>query len=182
MNNTMGGRNVTHSYIHTKNFIYHSPKGTLAMTTSKNQKIRRGDIFYIIGDPDQPPVGSEIWSDRAGLIVSNNGTNMASDAVEIVYLSTSENKRISPSHIHVTSGNKKALALCEQIHTVDKSRLTDLIGRATDEEMENITDALLFSLQINTGRNPQGLFHKWENYVRKYNIFSDKKSLSQFAK
>lgn len=150
------------------------------MAYQKQQKIRRGDIFYIIGDPDNPPVGSEIWSDRAGLIVSNDGTNMASGAVEVVYLSTSENKRLSPSHIYVTSGNKRTMALCEQIHTVDKSRLTDYIGHATDEEMENIADALLFSLQINTGRNPQGLFRKWENYIRKYNILSENKPSIKF--
>lgn len=134
-----------------------------------NEKsIKRGDIFYIIGDPENPPIGAEIWSDRAGLIVSNDAICKSSDALEIVYVSTSQHKRLSPSHIRVTSGNKKAIALCEQVHTVDKSRLTDYFGHATDEEMQDVDAGILFGLGINRGCNPQGIFRKWENYIRKY--------------
>lgn len=132
--------------------------------------IKRGDIFYIVGDPENPPIGSEIWSDRAGLIVSNDAICKSSNALEIVYVSTSKNKRLSPSHIEVTSGNKKAIALCEQVHTVDKSRLTDYFGHATDEEMNDVDAGILFGLGINHGRNPQGIFRKWENYIRKYKL------------
>lgn len=145
------------------------------MTTTNNIKnrISRGDIFYIDGDPNNPPIGAEMWSDRAGLIVSNNGINNHSDAVQIVYLSTSKKKHLSPTHVSVTSGNKTAIAICEQIHTVDKSRLKDYFGSATESEMKEIDEALLFGLQINTGRNPQGIFRKWENYLRKYKILTE---------
>lgn len=139
---------------------------------SNKRQIHRGDIFYIIGDPNNPPIGSEIWSDRAGLIVSNDGINKTSNAVEIVYLSTSKSKRLSPSHIPVQSGNKTALAICEQIHTVDISRLTDYMGHVSDEEMENVDAGCLFGLQINHGRNPQGIFRKWENYLRTYDVLT----------
>ncbi len=134
------------------------------------KSIKRGDIFYIVGDPENPPIGSEIWSDRAGIIVSNDAICKSSNALEIVYVSTSKNKKLSPSHIEVTSGNKKAIALCEQVHTVDKSRLTDYFGHATDEEMDDVDAAILFGLGINHGRNPQGIFRKWENYIRKYKL------------
>jgi len=70
----------------------------------------------------------------------------------------------------VTSGNKKAIALCEQVHTVDKSRLTDYFGHATDDEMQDVDAGILFGLGINHGRNPQGIFRKWENYIRKYKL------------
>lgn len=128
--------------------------------------IHRGDIFYIVGDPSQPPVGAEIWPDRMGLIISNEALNATSKAVEIVYLSTSPRKKPSPTHVCVTSDTKKATAMCEQIHTVDKSRLKDFIGSIPPEEMKDIEEALLFSLQINTGRNPQGIFKKFERQLQ----------------
>lgn len=128
----------------------------------------RGDIFYIKDSDSQQPVGAEIWPNRAGLIISNDALNKSSGVVEIVYLSTSPRKRPSPTHVPVNSGTKKAIAMCEQIHTVDKSRLTDKIDHITDEEMVDIEEALLFSLQINTGRNPQGIFKKFERQLALY--------------
>lgn len=134
------------------------------------RNLKRGDIFYIVGDPDNPPVGAEIWSDRAGLVVSSDPINKTSNAIEIVYVSTSQTKRLSPTHIPVTSGNKKAIAICEQVHTVDISRLTDYFGTATEEEMKDVDAGIMFGLGINRGTNPQGIFRKWENYMRKYHL------------
>ena len=133
-----------------------------------NRNIKRGDIFYITDNPNRPETGAEIWANRPGLIVSNNVLNKTSQVVQIVFLSTSERKKPSPTHIPVTSGNKIATALCEQIHTVDKSRLTDYIGSATPEEMNDVDEAMLFALQINHGKNPQGIFKKYEKQIMKY--------------
>lgn len=133
-----------------------------------NRDIKRGDIFYITDNPNKPETGAEIWANRPGLIVSNNVLNKTSQVVQIVFLSTSNRKKPSPTHTNVTSGNKTAMALCEQIHTVDKSRLTDYIGSATPEEMNGVDEAMLFALQINHGKNPQGIFKKYEKQVTKY--------------
>ena len=103
-----------------------------------NKDIKRGDIFYITDDPTRPAIGAEIWSDRPAIIVSNNVLNRTSNAIQIVYLSTSEKKKPSPTHVQVTSGTKKATAMCEQIHTVDISRLTDYIGTVPEEEMDDV--------------------------------------------
>ena len=123
-----------------------------------NRDIKRGDIFYIIDNPDKPETGAEIWANRPGLIVSNNALNKTSQVVQIVFLSTSNRKRPSPTHTNVTSGTKIAMALCEQIY----------IGTATPEEMNNVDEALLFALQINHGKNPQGIFKKYEKYLQTY--------------
>lgn len=130
--------------------------------------IKRGDIFYIVDDPNHTAIGAEIWADRPGLIVSNNVLNKTSNAIQIVYLSTSDRKKPSPTHVPVTSGTKTATALCEQIHTVDVSRLTDYIGTISDDEMNDVDGALLFALQINRGKNPQGIFKKYEKQLLKY--------------
>lgn len=164
---TQRGQFVHATTYHSKN----SKTGAyLSMTTTPNKTIKRGDIFYIIGDPENPPVGAEIWSDRAGIIVSNDTICKTSHAVEIVYISTSTTKRLSPTHIPVTSGNKQAIAICEQVHTVDVSRLTDYFGHITDEEMIDVENGILFGHGINRGRNPQGIFRKWENYIRTYHL------------
>lgn len=131
---------------------------------------KRGDLFYITENPNQPPIGKEIWSNRVGLIVSSDALNKNAGFVKVVYVSTSPQKRkkLSPTHIPVQSGTKIATAMCEQIHTVDNSRLQNKIGHVPEEQMQEINEGLLFGLGINSGTNPQGIFHKWENYLRTY--------------
>lgn len=137
-----------------------------------DHQIQRGDIFYVKDSEKHKPTGYEMWSNRPALIVSNDALNHTSQGVSVVYLSTSPKKRLSPTHVEVTSGNKKAMALCEQVHPVDISRLRNYIGTATDDEMKEVDMALMFHLGINHGTNPQGIFKKWENYLRTYNIFA----------
>lgn len=133
-----------------------------------NMTIERGDIFYVTGDPAKPPVGAEIWPDRPALVVSNNVLNKSSKAIQVVYLSTSDKKRPSPTHVNVTSGTKTAVAMCEQVHTVDASRLTDRVGKALPAEMDDVDGALMFALQINKGKNPQGIFKKYMRLLDQY--------------
>lgn len=127
-----------------------------------NQTVKRGDIFYVTENPASPPTGAEIWPNRAAVVVSADVFNRTSSAVEVVYLSTSTRKKPCPTHVTVTSSRKKAIAMCEQIHSVDKSRLKDFMGHVSDEEMEDIEGGILFGLQINRGKNPQGIFRKYQ--------------------
>ena len=131
---------------------------------------KRGQIYFIESDPHQPPVGDEIWSDRLALIVSNDTGNFTSGIIEIVYLTTSFRKRPSPLHIKVTSNNKTVLALCEQIHTVDKSRIRNYVGSITNNEQKEIDAALLLNLNLFKTSHPIGIFKKWENYINKYHL------------
>lgn len=126
---------------------------------------QRGDIYYIVSDPQRHEVGSETWSDRPGIIVSNDVLNKTSGVVSIAYLSTSPNRRPSPTHPTVTSNGKPAVALCEQLQTVDKSRLADYIGTAAKEEMDDVDGAILFALQINKGKRPDGIFKKYQKQL-----------------
>ena len=60
--------------------------------------------------------------------------------------------------------------MCEQIISVDKSRLSDKIGHITAEEQKNIDSCLLFSLGISNQIHPSTMFKKWENYINKYHL------------
>lgn len=125
----------------------------------------RGDIYYVTGDPARKEIGAETWSDRPGVIVSNDVLNRTSGVVSIAYLSTSKKRRPSPTHANVTSGGKTAVAMCEQIQTVDKSRLAEYIGSASKEEMDDVDGAILFALQINRGKRPDGIFRKYQRQL-----------------
>jgi mRNA interferase MazF len=149
--------------------------GTSAAT--HKTRYQRGDIWMVADDPLRPPVGTELWSNRPGIIVSNNVTGNHSGFVQIVYLTTSARKRSGPTHILVpapmTGKNQpqaEAMALCEQIHTVDVSRLRKPLGALSRNRMHDIDQAIALTLSI--GRNPDSyaLFKKWEKYIQLHGI------------
>lgn len=130
-----------------------------------DRPVTRGEIYYVTENPEDPSTGCEIWPNRAAVIVSNNGTNKFTNKVEIAYLSTSNKKKRSKTHVFVTSGKRQATALCEHIYTVDKSQLKQKIGKITENEETSLTKALLHSLDIykTADAMPQALFREWEN-------------------
>lgn len=107
--------------------------------------IVRGDIFYV--DRFGTHVGSEQYSGRPAVIVSNDENNKYSDTVEIVYLTTSPKKDL-PTHVTINSANYQSIVLCEQVTTVSVERLGNYIGRVTRDEMFHIEIAILVSLGI----------------------------------
>lgn len=133
--------------------------------------IIRGQIYYIKMDPDNKPVGSETWPERPAIIVSNEVNNKFANTVEIVYLTTKLNKSASPTHVRLRPANRPSIAMCEQIHTVDRSRLGDLIDTVNDIDMERIEQAMALSLGIaDKNLHPANLFHKWELYINKHSL------------
>lgn len=141
------------------------------------KRFHKGDIWLVIDDPAQPPIGTELWSNRPAIIVSNNVTGNHSGFVQVVYLTTSASKRSGPTHIMVPAPlvgknqpQNEVMALCEQIHTVDVSRLGQQLGALSRSRMHEIDQALALTLSI--GRNPDSyaLFKKWEKYIQLYGI------------
>ena len=106
--------------------------------------INRGDIFYV--NPSET-VGSEQRSGRPAIIVSNPLCNEHSPVVEVVYL-TCQYKKPMPTHVRIESAGKRSTALCEQISSVDVSRLGDFKGHLTDREMAQVDVALMASLDL----------------------------------
>ena len=106
--------------------------------------INRGDIFYV---SREETVGSEQRAGRPAIIVSNPECNEHSPVVEIVFL-TCQRKRPMPTHVKIESVGRRSTALCEQITSIDVSRLGDYKGHVTDEEMHQIDMALMCSLGL----------------------------------
>lgn len=123
----------------------------------------------VIADPSSPAIGNELWSNRPAVIVSNNVLNARSGVAQIVYLSTATRKRSGPTHVElpaIDGSGGTAMALCEQVHTVDASRLTRRLGLVPEDRIRDIDAALALAMSIGRNPNTHGLFRKWEEHVK----------------
>lgn len=132
----------------------------------------KGDIWIVAESTDQPPVGTEMWANRPGVIVSADMVNRNSGFVQVVYLTTSTTKLSGPTHIEVPSAGagSRALALCEQIHTVDVSRLKKKTGSLPGSYIKEIDEAIGLTLSLGRRPNNNAVFAKWENYIKVHGI------------
>lgn len=130
------------------------------------QTLNKGDIVYVSGGD---AVGCEIWSNRYAVIVSCDAGNLNSGVVTIVYLSTAKNNKRKPTHTPVMSKGVEATAMCEQVFTVDKSRVhkESSIYKVKDEELKMIDQCISLALNITPSKlNMESVFKKWENYEK----------------
>lgn len=133
----------------------------------------RRDIWMVAEDTEHPPVGTELWSNRPALIVSNDVSNKRSGFVQVVYMTTSSRKRSGPTHIDLGSPLKdghQAMALCEQIHTVDTSRLMRRMGQINKTVMSEVDAAMMFALSIGSDTRTNPMFRKWESHIKNTGI------------
>lgn len=110
--------------------------------------IRRGEVYYI--NRNNAEIGSEQYSGRPAIIVSNDSNNICSSVYEIVYLTTQPKK---PLPTHVTIGTdagipKESTALCEQITSVSEKRIGEFVCVLPDDVMEKVNSCLAISLGI----------------------------------
>ena len=113
-----------------------------------DRKIRRGEIY--IADLD-PVVGSEQGGERPVLVIQNNVGNTHSHTVIVLAItSRCQKKKHMPTHIPIESSDlsMSSIALAEQVRTVDKTRLTRYVGRASKESMEAVDQSLKVSMGV----------------------------------
>jgi mRNA interferase MazF len=100
--------------------------------------MNRGDIYWVDLNPTK---GSEINKQRPCVIVSATPINRARNTVIVVPLSTAARPR-PPIVIGVDCLGKQVTAVCDQIRTVDKSRLVKSAGKLSITDLETINDSL----------------------------------------
>jgi mRNA interferase MazF len=110
--------------------------------------IRRGDVYWIKLDPTE---GSEIGKTRPGVVISNNINNEFADTVTVLPITSSTDKIYPfevfiPKNIANMPGDSKAKA--NQIRTVDKKRIKDLIGTLSDTILREIEKAVKIHLEF----------------------------------
>ena len=111
--------------------------------------IKRGEIYWI-----NPPVtiGSEQAGRRPFLIIQNDVGNSTSATTIVAAVTSQTSRRWYPFHVSFTSQEsglrRDGIVKCEQIQTVDQSRLGRFLGRLSAEKMREIDMALHHSLGL----------------------------------
>ena len=100
--------------------------------------MNRGEVYWVNLNPTK---GSEIKKTRPCVLVGATPINKARRTVVVVPLSTSATPR-PPIVIPVTCDNKQVTAICDQIRTVDKSRLEKQIGQLSLKDMDKLDEGL----------------------------------------
>jgi mRNA interferase MazF len=110
---------------------------------------QRGELYWANLDP---AIGSEIAKTRPALIISNDIGNQYADRVIVAPISSSSLGKIYPFEVHLNPGDgglsKESKVLLDQIRTLDKSRLGQLIGALSAERMEEVNRAIRISLAV----------------------------------
>ena len=112
------------------------------------KEIKRGQIWYA---DLSPVVGSEQGGYRPVLIIQNDIGNKYSPTVIAAVVTSRHTKANLPTHIWLNCEcglPKESMVECEQIRTLDKSRLKDFMGQASQEVMKEIDKGLKISLGV----------------------------------
>lgn len=100
--------------------------------------MNRGDVYWVNLDPT---VGSEIRKKRPCVLIGANPINRARRTVVVVPLSSSGIVR-PPLTVAVSLLDREAVAVCDQVRAVDKSRLLERAGCLIEGDLRAIEDGL----------------------------------------
>ena len=120
---------------------------------TKNFGFRRGEIYYADLDPHY---GSEQGGKRLVIAIQNNTGNKFAPTVIVAAVTSKVTKKPKqPTHVLIDRNpafSRPSMVLLEQIFTIDKERIQRLLGQTTPDEMYQINEALMNSLDLNGGR------------------------------
>lgn len=114
--------------------------------------MKRGEVYWADLTPRS---GSEQQGRRPVVIVSHNAFNQTQNwrSIIVVPLSTSVTQQgRGPSAVRLPHGaaglRKASVALCHQVTTLDRSKLTQLIGQLSEIELGQIENGLNAALDL----------------------------------
>ena len=114
-------------------------------------QVKRGDIYYA---DLSPVVGSEQGGIRPVLIIQNDVGNRHSPTVICAAITSRMNKAKLPTHVEIYARRyhivKNSVVLLEQIRTIDKQRLRDLVCHLDEEIMNKVDEAIRISFELHT--------------------------------
>jgi mRNA interferase MazF len=114
------------------------------LTASDPLRILRGDVWWVDLDPTR---GSEIRKTRPAVVVTADGLNRVRRTVVVVPLSTGPQPR-PPLVIPTPSFGSDSVAVCDQVRSVDKTRLTRLAGTLSDPDLRAVESGLRAILRL----------------------------------
>jgi mRNA interferase MazF len=114
--------------------------------------VRRGEIYLA---ELKPRSGSEQQGRRPVIVVSHDSFNQIKTwrSTIVVPLSTSKNQaRRGPTAVPVPEGmggiNRDSLALCHQLTTLDRSKLTQRLGLLPDSLLHAVEEGIKVALDL----------------------------------
>jgi mRNA interferase MazF len=114
-------------------------------------KVARGTVVDVNLDPS---VGREIMKTRPCVVIQNDIGNKNSQLTIVAALTGAENilQKVPPIWVFVAKGDggieKDSYVLCNQIRTVDESRLGKIYGTLSKAAMESVDRAVRISLAL----------------------------------
>jgi len=114
------------------------------------QSPRRGEIWDVNWSPGR---GAEQKGIRPALIIQNDRGNTSSSYPLTIVASMSRTEREIPLHVRIAPTEENGLTdstdvKCEQVMTIEKSRLIRRRGVITSEELNKVDVALKLSLDL----------------------------------
>jgi mRNA interferase MazF len=115
-------------------------------------EIKRGDIYFANLGDSVTNVGSEQGGYRPVLIVQNNIGNKYSPTIIAVCMTSRIYKTDIPTHVRLNRFDygltDDSLILCEQIKTIDKTRLRSKLTELNPYDQARVNKALKLSLSL----------------------------------
>ncbi len=123
-----------------------------SLPTPAPQNPRRGEIWDVNWSPGR---GAEQKGIRPALIIQNDRGNTSLSYPLTIVASMSRTEREIPLHVRITPSEENGLTdftdvKCEQVMTIEKSRLIRRRGIITSEELNKVDVALKLSLDLMT--------------------------------
>lgn len=116
-------------------------------------EVRRGEMYFA---DLSPAVGSEQDGYRPVLILQNDTGNRHSPTVVIAAITGKPKKTKMPTHYTLPAMRGlyiPSVVLCEQIRTIDKSRLQTYIGTLDEITMKGIDRAISVSMGLHNEKD-----------------------------
>ncbi len=107
---------------------------------------------YIIEVNLDPVVGSEIGKRRPAIVVSNDINNRYAQTITIIPLTSQPSKKSYPFQVLLPKGTGglplESTAKCNQIRTIDQSRITAIKDKLPPSYLKEVEKALKIHLNL----------------------------------
>lgn len=117
--------------------------------------VKRGDVFFCQGSPEA--IGSEERKTRPVVVIQNDTGNNYSPTVIVANMTSNTDRRLYPFQFDVAlpGGRPVSRVLCEQIRTVDKTRLLEKVYTLTEDELLVLDQCLAVSFGLSAPWRPR---------------------------